>query len=110
MTPQALVALKESIEHWKRVVASPLTEKIGPEECALCKLFLLNKNGLLHSCRGCPIYASTGQQFCNGTPYDTCANYMYIRNFHFLIHAQRELDFLISLLPPEESQPIQQGV
>jgi len=100
MTPQALAALKESIEHWKRVVASPLTEKLGPENCALCKLFLLNKNGFLHSCRGCPIYASTGQQFCNGTPYDTYA-VVDMRDPESVIFAQRELDFLISLLPPE---------
>lgn len=100
MTPQALTALKESIEHWKRIVASPLTEKLGPENCGLCKLFLYNKNRLLHSCRGCPVYASTGQQFCGGTPYGTCA-IVDEGDPRYLIFAQQELDFLISLLPPE---------
>lgn len=109
MTPQALTALKESIEHWKRVVASPLTEKIGPDKCALCNLFLYNTNGLSHSCKGCPIYASTGERFCIDTPYDVCSC-VDVRDPRYLISAQRELDFLISLLPPEELQPIQQGV
>jgi len=41
MTKKTLIALKESIEHWKRLYTgtSATNENTGTNDCPLCKLF-----------------------------------------------------------------------
>lgn len=65
MTPQAEVALRESIQHWERHVAGDPSEAIGTSSCALCRRFWTREG-----CKGCPVKDKSGQSFCHGTPYD----------------------------------------
>lgn len=74
MDKKTLDALKASIRHWRDVVDTPLYAKVGPHQCALCELFWQPAGphgwGLLDtSCVKCPVFAHTGLQGCEGTPY-----------------------------------------
>lgn len=105
MSPKTLKALKLSIAHWKRLATG--TEKKGEmphaDDCALCKLFWTD-NG----CKDCPVAAKTGLNYCIGTPYLAAikawrARFRGIEGAIFLAAAQKELEFLESLLPAEEA-------
>jgi len=65
MDAKTLKALKASIEKWERnaVAETPDGYLIGPESCALCRLF--HDSG----CHGCPVRGRTGRVGCLGTPY-----------------------------------------
>lgn len=64
-----LIALSESIAHWKRLVTGNRRkgECIGPERCALCKQYRLVDP---EPCQKCPVKLKTGKPHCIGTPYD----------------------------------------
>jgi len=70
---EKLKALKESIEHWERVVENPKKEEIGYKECALCSLY--RRNFEAGGCEGCPVYEKTGKHGCHGTPYKEIFGY-----------------------------------
>lgn len=109
MTP-----LEESIEHWKRLVSGNRNkyEEFGSNDCALCQAYLnWNKPGT-QICAGCPVMEATGQTLCHGSPFDIIRDLdMEWRNGNhnedeelmdtpdFKEAAQKELDFLKSLLP-----------
>ena len=73
-------AMAESIRHWEEINQQMrdakdephlnskmkiLDEvKLGPQECALCKLYYIN------GCDGCPIYYFTDEVACGGTSYE----------------------------------------
>ena len=88
MGAQALEALKESITYWEDIVHkdAPI---MGVAGCALCKEFYYDR------CNGCPVKEKTGFMGCVNTPYFK-ALYGGSRE------KQKELDFLISLLPEED--------
>lgn len=97
-------ALRASIDHWEDVVRDPVGAKIGPGECALCRLF---NSPLGSGCDGCPVAKETGEKFCEGTPFEEfeCRYEVLdgeedledIRDLRCL--ASAELEFLKSLLP-----------
>lgn len=99
MNARTLKALRASIAHWRRMtVGRPREyETIGPDDCALCKLFH-EKFG----CMGCPVREHTGEKNCRSTPY-VRAEYIFdlhgLSSYLFRKAAQDELDFLKSLLP-----------
>ncbi len=116
MKKKARRALEESIAHWEEVVADPVTERIGPSQCALChkyrrveplKIFSLRTPTFKPVCDGCPVKERTGQDACQGTPYAEFAG-LQLRTskepFTALFSladlrgkAIEELDFLVSL-------------
>lgn len=75
-------ALLEAIEIWRDRAAG--VDRI--EVCPLCKCY--------PACRGCPINEHTGGNGCEGTPYDDWG----YDNERIEV-AQREYEFLLSLLP-----------
>lgn len=113
MTEQALAALKESIEHWRRLYTGKLKfgEGIGPRDCALCrqfnKIYYSTQDGRQGNCDGCPVKERTGLNGCVGTPYDACKDFLdndehSLTDGEFQDLALLELEFLESLLPKEE--------
>lgn len=63
MTPSTLKALRGSIEKWE-AIANGSGEDLGPENCSLCKKFFRR------DCDGCPVYEATGEECCQGSPYE----------------------------------------
>jgi hypothetical protein len=110
MTRQAYNALKESIQHWKRLSESKRfpNEFIGSGNCALCIEFLND-----WSCKGCPVFQAKQMPCCHGTPYQQIATFISNNNIsarghalyvnpEFLKLAKLELTFLERLLPLEQ--------
>ena len=106
MDEPTLNALKESIEHWQRLVdiQNNPNERPRSTDCALCKMFLTTHCGM-GDCTGCPVMMKTGEHFCQSTPYRQ-AHSMYIERLNgtattedFVKAAKLELEFLKSLLP-----------
>ncbi len=97
MKAETLEALKSSIAHWERVVIN-LTlgnepESVGYDTCDLCKRFTCG----VCECAGewCPVRIKMQTAQCRNTPY---VKYFSDRTTD---NAQKELDFLKSLLPVE---------
>lgn len=63
MTPKAKKALAGSIRKWEGIVAGD-TESLGDQNCPLCKLYNTDDG-----CDGCPVKASTGKDWCSGSPH-----------------------------------------
>lgn len=93
MDEKTLTALKESIEKWEKRAAGDHTLPLGVHACPLCVLNVLRTG----TCNKCPIFEKTGEHSCENTPYVN-----YVDNATNA-NAQRELDFLKSLLPAEEA-------
>lgn len=102
-TPEVREALEASIKHWEenRDVSTPIDVSYSSEDCALCQLFFYNH------CIGCPIQERTGRALCEDTPYEDAVDAHsawkngYASQKDFQAAAQAEVDFLKSLLPPE---------
>lgn len=103
MSPEALEALKKSIEKWEKNAVAEKAEdaKTNASDCPLCDLYFRN------FCHGCPIAAATKKMCCGGTPYE----HAFIEKEYWLepgsdgtafrAAARAEVDFLKSLLPEE---------
>lgn len=105
-TPEeTLRALQDSIAHWERLATGNrrLSENVGGDDCALCKIFFIGKD-FKDVCIGCPVYQKTNLKGCRGTPFTDasiiCFNFG-LNSPEFKEAAQKELDFLKSLLPKE---------
>ncbi len=97
-----VVALYDSIVHWKRDnVGMPegLLVRIGPEDCALCTIYFSK------GCKGCPVMEKTGFAVCGSTPY-TIVSYLLVlwrksntntKPKRFEGAVQDEIEFLESL-------------
>jgi len=113
MDKETLEALEKSIEKWEKIVAEK-GKDLGSLNCALCGLFITKDR----KCVGCPVYMNTGQRLCRETPYIDWLKHHAYRHFNVLLGncplmltpcvvecpeckelAQRELEFLKSLLP-----------
>ena len=112
MRKATITALKKSIATWKRRAEG---EHIMPNvgNCALCARF--NMSGVACKFRGekCPVYEVTGKNYCQGSSaYNKYALYYHIawsfdnaREIKYAAsvmgkrRAQKEVDFLKSLLP-----------
>lgn len=69
------IAIKESIEHWRKDILAPLlTGQVvsitaaSAKYCALCKACTLEDNR--RYCSLCPVFRTSNQGNCNGTPYN----------------------------------------
>ena len=96
-----LKALRASIRKWEQIVKREIGDE-GCDNCPLCHLYFDN------GCSHCPIRETTNQDGCLGTPYEEwCdAHRAWATSFPYIANsieerkiAQRELDFLRSLLP-----------
>lgn len=89
-------ALRESIAKWEKnaAVAKCKDAKVNSADCPLCELFAYE------NCRECPVKNHTGKSECYGTPYYKAREHYYDNQLAaFREAAQREVDFLKSLLP-----------
>lgn len=107
MNAETLTALKESIEHWKRIVTGNRLpgEWISTKDCALCRLFDPVERG----CGGCPVFQASGSPFCEDTPFTKCYKILHrvkndMDNPEFLAAAKKELEFLESLVPKSTNE------
>lgn len=109
MDKRTAEALEASIKHWQEnvVAETPGNASIDTDDCALCKVFFEG------DCRGCPIQAATGDEYCWGTPYEEARELfnewegrphgVRTRGL-WRVAAQKELDFLISLRGPDRER------
>jgi hypothetical protein len=105
MLAETLRALRESIAHWKRMLAGK--ERPGEQPngwwCSLCTLFNWDGDG---GCSACPVRQKTGLRCCQGSPYWR-AHYAYHTRGSSCPDTEREwrtaaklqIAFLESLLP-----------
>ena len=113
MRAETLKALKKSIKHHEENRDDPDNAETTGGYCALCVLFTI-KNG---SCVGCPVMDHTGIGGCGDTPWPetdrTHEVYLDAKNSFsganideaktaFQEAEQKEIDFLVSLLPEGE--------
>ena len=107
MNAKTLKALKGSIEKWEKIV-NETGKDSGWTNCPLCDLFLHSED-----CRHCPIFEKTNQSYCKNTPYTTWEAHQEKKHDEefppYIIQcptckklAQKEVDFLKSLLPKRE--------
>lgn len=97
-------ALDESIEHWERLADCESHQEIATEgwgamSCSLCVEFMA-----IYNCLGCPVFASSNQLYCMGTPYQKAYEYNKSRDAKMNFDkakwqglATAELNFLRSL-------------
>ena len=100
MTKQNITAVKASIKHWERMRDNkPQNGEMPTDEyCPLCLLYFDEE------CEGCPIMSKTDDGRCRGTPYRDAYdawqdNDGTFSSPAFKTAAQKEIDFLKSLLP-----------
>ena len=98
MDAKTLTALKESIEHWRRLAdgTNRKGEETGPRSCALCMAFAVGRDSI-NKCDGCPVSVKTGMKDCRNTPYYAAEAVFGAPTFRAA--ARKELEFLESLLP-----------
>lgn len=103
MDKKTLRALKGSILKWELIVGGFESNKNG-RNCTLCRT--------LARCEDCPVYLHTGIMHCGETPYSEFVVVAYdlaeynhglslASNKKLRRLAQKEVDFLKSLLPKE---------
>lgn len=125
MDEKTLTALQGSIKKWEAIVAGTGLDA-GTINCPLCQEFA-DKTGDIDDdtwredgCVGCPVAETVGTHSCGRTPYSDWAAYTWdhrndgagvetnhgARHFDYRVFddkskdiAQKELDFLRSLLP-----------
>lgn len=106
MDAKTLEALKGSIRKWESIVTGT-GDDMGWKNCPLCALFNNPSGDHEYVCGGCPVVTAVGATECKDTPY-----YEWVDEFSILeiktantperqALAQKELDFLRSLLPAE---------
>lgn len=108
MTPKMREAILASIEHWKENLAVGMFEaKIQGEHCPLCNA-TRPRPGADVMCGKCPVAERTGQADCQGSPWEGVFFARHNENEHeFNRYAQREIEFLQSLLPESEAPDAQ---
>lgn len=100
MLPETLEALRGSIAKWEARAAGE-KKSAGPASCPLCRLFNNSDTEEDDMCKGCPVY-DAGHRWCENTPYEDFQVALWNeRDEERLAAAQREVDFLKSLLPTD---------
>jgi hypothetical protein len=68
---QVRTALQGSIQKWTRIVNDPTVFEHGVQDCPLCELFKDRyEEDDWDECTGCPIAEFTGDECCDGSPYE----------------------------------------
>lgn len=108
MDDATIQALQKSIDHWQRFAdgTSAPTERPYASHCALCQRFfdVWDDEGNRLSCTSCPVFLTTGQEECGGSPYEDARDAFVNHgkeSIEFRAAAALELAFLKSLMPPE---------
>ena len=110
MDADTLAALRASIAKWRAnvIAGRPQAARIQASDCPLCKIYLRGDLRPPGYCTECPVRQRTGHDGCEQTPWMEARraltdwinlNCDYARE-DWRRAAQREVDFLISLLPP----------
>lgn len=106
MNKDTLEALRGSIKKWESIVKSTDAEDLSGGNCPLCRKFSSSE------CIGCPVEVDTGAEDCAYTPYSEWIDHFdLVHDIVGVRHrfsdckeclrlAQKELDYLIALLPP----------
>lgn len=86
-----------SIQKW--LVAKKLRPRSGLSSgtCALCEMYITLTS--TKACQECPIRKITNQDSCDGTPWFLAREELRMRSSKKVYHTNREIRFLISLLP-----------
>ncbi len=96
-----LKALRQSIQHWERMVKNGYLGADQPTggQCALCRRF---DGACMLKGEKCPVYEVAGRWGCTSTPFNAACD-AWERNDAdaFKAAAQKEVDFLKSLLPED---------
>lgn len=101
-------AAKSSVRKWEGVTAGTKFE-LGPENCALCKLYntSIDWDCTDNDCIKCPVFKDGGGKYCENTPYQTWEDHQSDKHpgFPHVIHcnkciklAREELVYLKRLL------------
>lgn len=99
MNDKTLQALRASIAHWERMRDGTTNEEPVSDECALCQRFKPNCVNL-ETDELCPVFNATLHRGCHGTPFNDAYDAFYWHDRErWKRAAQREIDFLKSLLP-----------
>jgi len=113
MNKETLAALNGSIRKWKKIVEGTEVDR-GTDNCPLCQMFHRRRIAFQRdsACDGCPVKNKSGEMYCESTPYIEWGNHHAIKHgsASTIIKncptckelAQKELDFLRSLLPKGE--------
>jgi hypothetical protein len=77
---KTIEALKGSIEKWRRIREEDGIDN-GSRDCPLCDIYwkevdLENDENIEVRCFFCPVYESTGQHACEGSPYKKWRSYL----------------------------------
>lgn len=123
MTPNTHAALEDSIAHWQRlysIISDPhldTTERkrkasiegYYSDDCPLCALFLsdetLDGDGC-STCDDCPVAEHSGQNLCDGTPWDDARGALELGQQHREGQVLAEVDFLKRLLRSTASESV----
>jgi hypothetical protein len=106
LNEQQLTALKDSIEHWRRMAEG--VPNVGEEpyssDCSLCTQFRYSNysNDYSGYCIDCPVAISVLHGYCARTPYRAAEEAFSLyggNSIQFKAAARKELEFLESLLP-----------
>ena len=109
MNAETLEALKGSINKWEDICFRD-GEDVGSDNCPLCQKFFLRCN------KGCPVHEIT-HNGCYNSPWEEWFDHqLHEHHVHYMDYcvrkircpeckrlAERELEFLKSLLPKEQS-------
>lgn len=94
---QKLQALRDSIEHWKRIRDDPrCTEKPNSHYCACCNM-CREWYEIIECESGCPIMEFTGVASCEETPYQQAWEAWLLKEYYptkWKDAAQEEINFL----------------
>lgn len=114
MNKKTAKALEQSIRHWERMAAGSQKKMLNygtgnyedeeptEEFCALCRLFTSERGD--DDCAECPVFKSSNQTSCEGTPYIEAykaRNIYGIDSPEFKAAATKEVEFLKSLRETE---------
>jgi hypothetical protein len=102
MDARTLEALKGSIAKWEAIVEGTNEDK-GVYNCPLCQVFFDEFDDEGEGCEGCPVKTKTGKPSCDDSPYVAWGGRAKATTDEDKQLAQAEVDFLRSLLPPEEN-------
>jgi hypothetical protein len=91
-------ALDRSIQKWQFIVdhldaGKDVQDDGATQTCALCSLYWEK-----HDCKGCPVLKVTGEEGCQGTPYEVWGNLACDESPSLRLSiAKSELNFLKAL-------------
>lgn len=106
MPEKTKIALLECIAKYEHAAQIGELPNLGPDDCALCRLFNHGIRDLTIDppfCTGCPVREATGRPFCEDTPYEAVLN---ATESEIAAACADEAEFLKSLLPQRSNNHV----